>query len=208
MAALLDRLGSALDGPGTLVDSGAWPTWPTPGPARLTSTTSARTTPPTPATSRPARITPRTVKAPEARLDQITGLFFARHVFGPDRAALLAAQLPASDAEARAARASQAAALNGRLRQIETAVNSCILELEQLPADPADPAAAAIRARIRARFAELHREQQDKTANGYDDTGVITAGEVADVEDLFESPIAAWILHKDRILPRCWGAGV
>ncbi len=41
---------------------------------------------------------PRTVKAPETRLDQIVALFFAGHVFGPGRAA----QLPATDAAATA----------------------------------------------------------------------------------------------------------
>jgi hypothetical protein len=44
---------------------------------------------------------PRTVKAPEKRLDQIAALFFAEHVFGPRRAELLAAQLPATDADVR-----------------------------------------------------------------------------------------------------------
>jgi site-specific DNA recombinase len=107
---------------------------------------------------------PRTVKAPETRLDQIAGLFFAEHVFGPRRGDLLAAQLPASDADARADQDAQAAGLQARLRQIDTGLNSCILELEQLPADPADPAASAMRARIRARFAELHHEQHDKQA--------------------------------------------
>jgi len=43
-------------------------------------------------------------------------------------------------------------------------LNFCILELEQLPADPGDPAGTAMRARIRARFAELYHEQQDKQA--------------------------------------------
>ena len=38
--------------------------------------------------------------------------------------------------------------------------NSCILELEQLPGDPADTAAAALRGRIRARFADLHHERE------------------------------------------------
>ena len=38
--------------------------------------------------------------------------------------------------------------------------NSQILELEDLPADPADTAAAAMRARIRARFADLHHERE------------------------------------------------
>jgi site-specific DNA recombinase len=103
---------------------------------------------------------PRTVKAPETRLDQIVGLFFTEHVFGPGRAELLAAQLPATDAAAAADRDAQAAAISTRLKQIETAQNSCILELEQLPADPADTASAAMRGRIRARFADLHEREQ------------------------------------------------
>ena len=105
---------------------------------------------------------PRTVKVPQTRLDQIAARFFAEHVFGPRRVELLAAQLPATDAAAEASRDTQAAALQARLRQIETGLNSCILELEQLPADPGDHAGTALRARIRARFAELHHEQQDK----------------------------------------------
>jgi site-specific DNA recombinase len=103
---------------------------------------------------------PRTVKAPETRLDQIVGLFFNEHVFGPRRAELLAAQLPATDAAARADRDAQTAAIGTRLKQIDTAQNSCILELEQLPADPADTAATALRGRIRARFADLHHERE------------------------------------------------
>ena len=103
---------------------------------------------------------PRTVKAPETRLDQIVGLFFKEHVFGPGRAGLLAAQLPATDAAAAAERDTQAAALAARLKRIETGQNSCILELEELPADPADSAAAAMRGRIRARFAQLHGERE------------------------------------------------
>jgi hypothetical protein len=43
---------------------------------------------------------------------------------------------------------------------IESAQNSQILELEELPANPADTATAALRARIRARFAELHGERE------------------------------------------------
>jgi hypothetical protein len=107
---------------------------------------------------------PRTVKAPETRLDQILGLFFTDHVFGPRRAQLLAAQLPATDAAASADRDAAAAAISTRLRQIDTAQNSCILELEQLPADPADTAAAAMRGRIRARFADLHQEREQLDA--------------------------------------------
>jgi DNA invertase Pin-like site-specific DNA recombinase len=103
---------------------------------------------------------PRTVKAPETTLDQITGLFFNDHVFGPHRKALLAAQIPATDAAAAADRDQAAAAVSARLRQIDTAQNSCILELEQLPADPADTASAALRARIRERFGDLHAERE------------------------------------------------
>ena len=103
---------------------------------------------------------PRTVKAPEVRLDQIAGLFFKDYVFGAGRAGLLAAQLPATDAAAAADRDEQAAALAARLKRIETGQNSCILELEELPADPGDTAAAAMRGRIRARFAQLHGERE------------------------------------------------
>ena len=103
---------------------------------------------------------PRTVQAPELLLDQIVGRFFADRVFGPGRAELLAAQLPATDADATAERDGQAARLQARIKRIETAQNSQILELEQLPADPADTASAAMRARIRARFADLHHERE------------------------------------------------
>jgi hypothetical protein len=51
----------------------------------------------------------------------------------------------------------QTAALNARLKRIDNAQNSKILELEELLSDTA---AAAMRARIRARFAELHTERQ------------------------------------------------
>jgi len=103
---------------------------------------------------------PRTVKAPETRLDQIVALFFTEHVFGPGRADLLAA----TDADAAADRDAQAAALKARVRQLETAQNAQILALEQLPADPSDTAATAMRARITTRFAELHADREDTEA--------------------------------------------
>ena len=103
---------------------------------------------------------PRTVKAPAARLDEIVRLFFTDHVFGPRRAELLAVQLPATDAAAVADRDASAAAIKTRLKQIQAGQDSCILELEQLPADPADTASAALRGRIRARFADLHAERE------------------------------------------------
>ena len=135
---------------------------------------------------------PRTVKAPETRLDQIVGLFFNEHVFGPRRAELLAAQLPATDAAARAERDAAAAAISTRLKQIETGQNSCILELEQLPADPAATASAALRGRIRARFADLHHEREQL------DTQLATLAaatpRAADPTLLDELPMAGHIL--------------
>jgi hypothetical protein len=107
---------------------------------------------------------PRTVKAPEKRLDQIAGLFFAEHVFGPRRADLLAAQLPATDQAAAAVRDAQAAALTARLKQIDTAQKAQILSLEQLSPDPGDTAATAMRARITDRFAELHDQREQAQA--------------------------------------------
>ena len=135
---------------------------------------------------------PRTVKAPETRLDQIVRLFFKDHVFGPRRAQLLAAQLPATDAAAAADRDASAAAIKARLKQIDTAQNSCILELEQLPADPADTAAAALRGRIRARFADLHaeREQLDTQLAAL----AATQPRAADPALLDELPLAGDIL--------------
>ncbi|HEY6312888.1 MAG TPA: hypothetical protein VIY52_19090 [Streptosporangiaceae bacterium] len=108
---------------------------------------------------------PRTVKAPELRLDQIAGLFFAEHVFGSRRAELLADQLPATDADAAADRDARAAALHGRLKQLDTAQKAQILSLEQLSPDPADTAAAAMHARITDRFAELHHEREQAQAH-------------------------------------------
>ena len=76
-----------------------------------------------------------------------SGGFFADRVFGPGRAALLAAQLPATDAAAAADRDAQEAALKARIARIEAAQNAKILELEDLPANPGDPAGQAYRSR-------------------------------------------------------------
>ena len=135
---------------------------------------------------------PRTVKAPEKQLDQIVALFFAEHVFGPRRAELLAAQLPATTADAQADRDAQAAALTTRLKQIDTAQNAQILSLEQLPPDPADTAAAAMRARITARFAELHHQREQVTAQLADLHA--TTPQAADLTLLDELPMAGDVL--------------
>jgi hypothetical protein len=135
---------------------------------------------------------PRTVKVREDLLDQVVAAFFRDRVFGPGRAALLAAQLPVTDAAATADRDAQAAALTARLRQIDTGMGSCVLELEQLPADPADTAAAALRGRIRARFADLHTEHEQKTAQLAALTAVTP--KAADTTLLDQLPLAGDIL--------------
>ncbi len=99
---------------------------------------------------------PRHVQAPESTLDRVVGLFFATRIFGPDRARLLAAQLPATQAAATADREAQQTALTARLKRIDAAQTSKIVELEDLPADTTDPATQA----YRARFAELHAERE------------------------------------------------
>jgi site-specific DNA recombinase len=135
---------------------------------------------------------PRTVKAPETLLDQIVATFFATRVFGPGRAGLLAAQLPATDAAATADRDTQTTALMARLKQLETAQNAQILALEQLPDGTGSGAAAAMRARITARFAELHagREQAEAQLAAL----AATTPKAADPTLLEELPLAGDIL--------------
>jgi site-specific DNA recombinase len=92
----------------------------------------------------------------EKALMAATASFFTDYVFGPDRAAMLKAQLPADAKQEAARRAAQARRLDQQLAKIETAQQALITELET----PADPAAAALRERIRTRYRELHTEQK------------------------------------------------
>jgi site-specific DNA recombinase len=98
---------------------------------------------------------PRSVQAPETLLDAITGRFLNDRVFTPRRAELLAAQLPATDAEAR--RDADAAALRAQITRLDKQQNAQITALEDI--DPDSPATPAMRARIRDRFTELHTQR-------------------------------------------------
>jgi len=102
---------------------------------------------------------PRSVKAPEPRLDDLVATFFRTRIFGPGRAELLALQLPATDAEAAARRDAEAARLNAIIRKLDGQQNAQITALGETSANPGDSAAAAMRARIRERFAQLHAER-------------------------------------------------
>jgi hypothetical protein len=95
----------------------------------------------------------------EETLMAATATFFAQYVFGPDRAAMLNAQLPADAEQEAARRAAHAKRLDQQLARNETAQHALITELET-PADPGDPAAQALRERIRTRYRELHTEQK------------------------------------------------
>ena len=79
-----------------------------------------------------------------------------------------------------------------RLKKITTGQDSCILELEQLPADPADTAAAALRTRIRAPFAELHAEREQLQARL--DALAAVVPQAADTSLLDDLPLAGDIL--------------
>jgi hypothetical protein len=101
------------------------------------------------------------------RQDTLTGLirdFLDQHVFGADRRALLADQIPASHAQAAAQRQRHRDRLTKELARIDLAQRSQITQIETLPADPANHAAAAMRARCYERFAELHQERETTRA--------------------------------------------
>jgi hypothetical protein len=83
--------------------------------------------------------------------------FLDQWVFGHDRAAMLAAQIPAASAEQAAARQRQEAHLTAELARIGTAGAGLFTELERLGADTS-AATQAYRQRIQARHAELHDE--------------------------------------------------
>ena len=89
-------------------------------------------------------------------LTQILAGVLDQRVFGPDRAAMLTAQLPATAAEKTADRARQAAALRRQLKKIETSQAALMTELEETGADPA---AAEYRQRIRDRYRDRAAER-------------------------------------------------
>jgi site-specific DNA recombinase len=91
--------------------------------------------------------------------------FFDTRVFGPRRRELLAATLPAGDADAAARRDEETAALTKRLERIDASENAHAREIEHLSALPPDsPAIAALRTRILARFSELENERANINA--------------------------------------------
>jgi site-specific DNA recombinase len=103
---------------------------------------------------------PRNLAIREDRLLDVIRQFFAQRIFGPDRAALLAATLPADDHDAATQRQQLADALHRQLRQIDTAENAHAREIEALASLPAgSPAITAPRSRLIHRFTELEDQR-------------------------------------------------
>jgi len=97
----------------------------------------------------------RTVAVREEIMVAALARFFTERVFGPDRAAMLTTQLPATAAGQAERRDKQAATIRRKIARLDTAETALITELET----PADPAAQALRQRIRARFTDLYTQR-------------------------------------------------
>ena len=102
--------------------------------------------------------------------------FLDQYVFGHDRAAMLADQIPATDADQAAARDRQETHLRAELARITTAQAGLLTELEQLGADTS-PATQAYRERIRTRHAQLHDEHTRTLAQLHDLAAAATPGQ-------------------------------
>jgi len=100
----------------------------------------------------------RTVSVREDLMMAAFTRFFTERVFGPGRAAMLAATLPASTAAHDQRRQKRAEGLRKKLTKIDVSERALVTELET-PVDPADAAAQALRNRVRARFTELYTER-------------------------------------------------
>ncbi len=103
---------------------------------------------------------PATVSVREDLLLEHARQFFASRVFGPDRAALLRDQLPASAAEDATRRQKEAARLRTRLKKIDTTENAHVREVQALAElDPTSPAVKAMRERHLRAFTGLETER-------------------------------------------------
>lgn len=118
---------------------------------------------------------------------------------------MLTAALPADAAEQTARHAEAAGHLRKQLARIDTAERALISELE-IAADPADPAAQAYRARIRARYAELYDERtRTETALAAAETATTQAEDPTLLDEL---PLAGDIVTAapDRIKEAIYAA--
>ncbi len=103
---------------------------------------------------------PPTIQVRQDLMLAIVAEFFGTRIFGPDRANLLKAALPAGAADAARRAEAKADKLRQQLRQIDAAENAHAREIEQLAElDASSPAVTALRSRIIARFGELEHQR-------------------------------------------------
>ena len=104
---------------------------------------------------------PPRVSVREDHLLAIVQQFCETHLFGPQRAGYLDAQLPATAAGQAAKRDKKTAHLRKRLAQIDAAEDAHAREIEALAhlGDPNAPAVVALRSRTLARFTELEADR-------------------------------------------------
>jgi site-specific DNA recombinase len=103
---------------------------------------------------------PASVSVREDLLLEHARQFFASRVFGPDRAALLRQQLPASAAEDATRREKETARLRKRLKKIDTTEDAHVREVQALAEmDPNAPAVKAMRKRHLRAFGDLEAER-------------------------------------------------
>jgi site-specific DNA recombinase len=142
---------------------------------------------------------PRTVTVRQDTLINQIRDFFDTRVFGPDRAALLEEQIPASAAQAAEQHTRHRDRLVKELARIDLAQRSQITQIDTLDPDPANSAAQAMRQRCYERFTELQAEREatqsqldalDHTAPRDDDTALL------DLIPLLTDTIA---LHPEHI---------
>jgi site-specific DNA recombinase len=138
---------------------------------------------------------PRTVTIRQDLLQDLIQQFLAERIFGPERAALAASQIPHTDTAAAEQNQCQRQRLVTELARIDLARRSQIMQIETLSTDPADQAAAAMRARCSARFAELHTERQAIQAQ-LDTLDAANPQPAADLALLDDLPLLAAILEQ------------
>jgi hypothetical protein len=144
---------------------------------------------------------PRTVTVREDILISQIRDFFDTRVFGPDRAALLAEQIPGNAAQAAEHHARQRDRLVKELARIDLAQRSQITQIDTLDPDPANTAAQAMRQRCYERFTELQADRDaiqgqldapDHAATRDDDTSLL---------DLIPLPTSTIALHPNTSKP-------
>jgi len=141
----------------------------------------------------------------EETISAAVAAFIAERLLGPDRKTMLTAVLPADAAGQAQQQTAQAEHFRKQLARIDAAERALISELETA-ADPADPAAQAYRARIRARYAELYDERtRTETALAAAEAATAQADDPALLDEL---PLAGDIVTAapDRIKEAIYAA--